>query len=169
MIDFDLINEGVFTVHESIPDANNQDIVSQIKAAINKGKYQVKDFANNLDENDNWRKLFNALKKRVKYKSDFSKYKGQPDNIEDTKLPSALLRDGVGDCKSFTTFMGSVAKNFKDPVYLRLIYYTKEDFDLGMAHIYPYIVQDGKKIFLDVVNGKYNQEEKYYKKEDFKV
>lgn len=170
MIDFNLINSSGPDVYlRTVNNANVDDIVSGLKYGIKLGKKQVEEFTQNLDENDTWEDVFKAVKKRIRYRSDFSQYVGKPVNIENGKLPSKLLRDGVGDCKSFTVLMASIAKNFIDPVYVRLVYYTKDDYKKRRGHIYPYIIQNGKKYFLDVVNGKYNREEGYYKKEDHKV
>jgi len=168
MIDVNLIPKNERYTYLKMDDVEVDDILSQIVAYCYHAKDQLRYFCDNLDYSDGYEGVFNFLKDNVRYRADSSKFYIR-ENVEVIKLPSRLISDAEGDCKSFTIFMSGVALNFDEDVYIRLVYYTKNLYELGMAHVYPFIKRGSKKYYLDVVNGKYNYQEPYYKKEDIKL
>jgi len=145
------------------------DILGAVKRGCMLAAIQLRPFCSALDSNDTYKDVFEFLKKEINYYPDFRNTFAWEDNEEVVKLPSALFRDRVGDCKSFTAFMAGVALNFENEVFIRLVYYDKVLFKIGSGHIYPFIKQKGKTYYLDAVNGKYNKQEKFFKKKDIKL
>lgn len=100
------------------------------------------------------RNIFNFLKQRIRYKEDGFHQK--------VKLPSALLRERVADCKSYSVFTYAILTNLGIPCKYVLTSYNS---DPTPSHIY---VCTDSGIIIDAVYGKFNAEKKpthkFYKK-----
>jgi hypothetical protein len=102
-------------------------------------------------DTDTCRKIFDFLCKKVKYDKD-----GFTQKI---KYPSALLREGRGDCKSYSLFTAAILKNLNIPFRWTYASYTPGIKTPG--HVY--ITTDSGCI-VDCVWGKFNSEKKPYNK-----
>lgn len=100
------------------------------------------------------RNIFNFLKQRIRYKEDGFHQK--------VKLPSALIRERVADCKSYSVFTYAILTNLGIPCKYVLTSYNS---DPTPSHIY---VCTDSGIIIDAVYGKFNSEKKpthkFYKK-----
>ena len=100
------------------------------------------------------RNIFNFLKQRIRYKEDGFHQK--------VKLPSALIRERVADCKSYSVFTYAILTNLGIPCKYVLTSYNS---DPTPSHIY---VCTDSGIIIDAVYGKFNAEKKpthkFYKK-----
>ena len=98
--------------------------------------------------------IYNFLKYKIRYKEDGFHQK--------VKLPSALLREKVGDCKSYSVFTYAILTNLGIPCKYVLTSYNNEPTP---SHIY---VQTDSGIIIDAVWNKFNSEKKpnykFYKK-----
>jgi hypothetical protein len=104
--------------------------------------------------------IFNFLKTQIRYEADGSHQK--------IKLPSALLREKVGDCKSYSLFTGAILSNLGIPWKYVLVSYRP---DPTPTHIY--VVTDSG-IIIDAVWGIFNSEKKathkyYHKPIDMRI
>jgi len=99
-------------------------------------------------ENDNATalKIFNFLKNQINYQAD-----GEHQKI---KLPTALLRERVGDCKSYSLFTMGILTNLGIPAEYVLTSYNS---DPTPTHIY---VKTKSGIIIDAVWGTFNSEKK---------
>lgn len=100
--------------------------------------------------------IYNFLKYKIRYKEDGFHQK--------VKLPSALLREKVGDCKSYSVFTYAILTNLGIPCKYVLTSYNN---DPTPSHIY---VCTDSGIIIDAVWNKFNSEKKpnykFYKKVD---
>ncbi len=98
--------------------------------------------------------IYNFLKYKIRYKEDGFHQK--------VKLPSALIREKVGDCKSYSVFTYAILSNLGIPCKYVLTSYNN---DPTPSHIY---VQTDSGIIIDAVWNKFNSEKKpnykFYKK-----
>lgn len=126
--------------------ANTPKAIEQCKSIAQKFK--------GVTELDTCRNIFNFLKNDIRYQADGVHQK--------VKLPSALLREKVGDCKSYSLFTGAILTNLGIPWKYVLVSYRQ---DPTPTHIY--VVTDSG-IIIDAVWGKFNSEKtpthKYYHK-----
>ncbi len=77
------------------------------------------------------------------------KYKEDPEGKQWIKSPSQLWSDRVGDCKSFSIFIGSVLKNLGIPFVYRFVSFTAKG---DVTHVYVVAFdEDGNEIILDAV------------------
>lgn len=113
--------------------------------AIEQTKEYAKKFKGNTDM-DTCRNVFNFLRYRVTYKADGWHQK--------VKLPSALLRTRIGDCKSYSVFTYAILTNLGIPCKYVL---TSYNADPTPSHIY---VVTNSGIIIDAVWGKFNSEKK---------
>lgn len=90
-----------------------------------------------------FKKLFAFACRNVEYKRD------EPGH-EKVTTPERLLRDGVGDCKKFTTLIGAALVNAGYKPLLKIVSYNNKTW----AHIYIIVPVKGdrKYIVLDPVN-----------------
>jgi len=95
---------------------------------------------------DTCKNIYNFLKTNIRYLAD--------GNHQKVKLPSALLREKVGDCKSFSLFTAAILQNLNIPWHYVLSSYTN---DPTPQHIY--VVCDSG-IIIDAVWIAFNQEKK---------
>jgi hypothetical protein len=91
-------------------------------------------------------KIFNFLKNQINYQAD-----GEHQKI---KLPNALLRERVGDCKSYSLLTMGILTNLGIPAEYVL---TSYNADPTPTHIY---VKTKSGIIIDAVWGTFNSEKK---------
>ena len=134
----------------SSANGNNMQLQRAIEAAVPAAVEQTKGIARQF-KGDTPRQtafnIFNYLKTRIKYKAD--------DAHQKIKLPSALLRTRVGDCKSYALFTAAVLQNLKIPY--RFTYASYNPMNKEPEHVY--ITTDSGYI-IDAVWGKFNSEKK---------
>jgi len=135
-------------------NATNGELQSAIEAAIPAAIVQTKQIAKQFKgrtELESCKKIFDFLRTKIRYKVD-----GENQKI---KLPSALLRTRVGDCKSYAVFTAAILSNLKIPYYLTYSSYTRGVTEPG--HIY---VTTKSGCIIDAVFGKFNAEKKPFHK-----
>lgn len=137
--------------------ATNMQLQRAIEAAVPSAVKQMKGMASRfqgVSEIDTCRKIFDYLKNNIHYKVDGDNQK--------IKLPSALIREGEGDCKSYALFTAAVLSNLKIPY--KFVYASYNPNDRTPEHIY---VCTNSGTIIDAVWGKFNSEKKpcfkYYK------
>lgn len=91
--------------------------------------------------------IFNYLKTKINYKAD--------GNHQKVKLPSALLRTRVGDCKSYALFTAAILQNLKIPY--RFTYASYDPNNKEPEHIY---VTTDSGYIIDAVWGRFNSEKR---------
>ena len=144
-------------------DGDNYQLRQVIFANTPKAISQTKDIAKKFkgkSEYDTCKKIFDFLKNDITYKADTGHQK--------VKLPSALLREKVGDCKSYSLFTGAILSNLGIGWKYVLVSYRN---DPTPTHIY--VVTDSG-IIIDAVWGKFNSEKKpthkfYHKPIDMRI
>ena len=130
--------------------ATNKDLQRAIEAAVPAAVVQMKDQSNQfrgLSEKETAKKIFDFLKTQVHYKVDGDNQK--------IKLPSALLREREGDCKSYALFTAAVLSNIKIPY--KFVYASYNPYDRTPEHIY---VVTNNGTIIDAVWGTFNSEKK---------
>ena len=141
-------------------DADNSDLRAAIMAAVPEAVEQTKQLASyfkTTSDRETAKKIFDYLKKNVKYKAD--------DYRQVIQLPSAIMQPGcVTDCKSLSLFTAAILQNLGIPWHFVLASYTDSPIP---GHIY---VQTDSGVIIDVVWGKFNSEKKpkYRYKMDYK-
>jgi len=135
-------------------NASNEQLQSCLEKALPGAVAQTKNIApqfKGATDSDTCRKIFDFLLKKVKYDKD-----GFTQKI---KYPSALLREGRGDCKSYSLFIAAILKNLNIPFRWTYASYTPGVKTPG--HVY--ITTDSGCI-IDCVWGKFNSEKEPYNK-----
>ena len=135
-------------------NASNEQLQSCLEKALPGAVAQTKNIApqfKGATDSDTCRKIFDFLLKKVKYDKD-----GFTQKI---KYPSALLREGRGDCKSYSLFIAAILKNLNIPFRWTYASYTPGVKTPG--HVY--ITTDSGCI-IDCVWGKFNSEKQPYNK-----
>ena len=128
--------------------ADNVDIRKLLENLVPKAKSQMVDFSNQFkgkNDSDTCRKIFDFLR-TLQYKADKSE--------QIIKLPSALLRKKVGDCKSFSLLTAAILENLNIPYTFVYASYNSNPIP---HHVYV-VTQAG--CIIDAVYGKFNQEKK---------
>lgn len=92
------------------------------------------------------------------------KYEVDPDGIQDIKIPPALYKIGKGDCKSKTLFVNAVLRCIGVPYKIR---FTAYGMDTTVKHVYTIADLNGRKIIMDTVYDKFNQEALWGHKRDY--
>lgn len=140
-------------------DGDNYELRQVIFANTPKAIEQCKSIAQKfkgVTEIATCQNIFNFLKNDIRYVADGGHQK--------VKLPSALLREKVGDCKSFSLFTGAILSNLGIGWKYVLVSYRE---DPTPTHIY--VVTDSG-IIIDAVYGTFNKEKqpihKFYHKPD---
>lgn len=143
-------------------DGDNKQLRDAIFKATPKAVEQCRTIAAKFkgkDDLQTCQNIWNFLKNEVTYVVD-----GEHQKI---KLPSALLRERVGDCKSYSLFTAGILGNLGIPFKYALTSYTS---DPTPAHIY---VKTDSGIIIDAVWTAFNQEKKpshiYYQKPNMKI
>lgn len=150
--------EGIDAVYKT--KADNKDIRDLLEKLVPKAKGQMvefsKRFKGNTDE-QTCRNIFNYLMNHFTYIAD-----GEEQII---KLPSALLKKKIGDCKSYSLFTASILENLGIPY---TITYTSYNSNPIPQHVY---IVTQKGCIIDAVYGKFNQEKTpiYKYKKDMNV
>ena len=137
--------EGIDSVYKS--KADNKDIRDLLEKLVPKAKGQMAEFSKRFkgaSDEQTCRNIFNYLMNHFTYLAD-----GEEQII---KLPSALLKKKIGDCKSYSLFTASVLENLGIPY---TIVYTSYNANPIPQHVYI-ITQKG--CIIDAVYGKFNQE-----------
>jgi hypothetical protein len=140
--------------------ADNKDIRDLLEKLVPEASAQMKNYAKQFagkDEKETAKKIFDFLKNDLQYVAD-----GEQQVI---KLPSALMRKKVGDCKSFSLLTASILENLNIPYTFVYASYNSNPIP---AHVY---VQTKSGIIIDAVYGIFNKEKKanYKYKSNMKV
>lgn len=157
------------TVREAnklIPSATNRrkvihqngttaDIMDVIMYADQYSKADTEKFAASFGPD--YEKLWDFVKNNIRYVADGDE--------QDVKAPRQLWADRVGDCKSFSLFIGSVLKNWNIPFVYRFAAY---DGSRKPTHVYVVIKERGREIIMDAVYTAYDKEAPYTYKTDKK-
>ena len=131
-------------------NGTNQQLQRAIEAAVPAAVQQTKTIARQfkgLTDRQTALNIFNYLKTKINYKAD--------GNHQKVKLPSALLRTRVGDCKSYALFTAAILTNLKIPY--RFTYASYDPNNKGPEHIY---VTTDSGFIIDAVYGKFNSEKR---------
>lgn len=127
-------------------------LLSQDNVAASQTKYIAATFYSDNDIKSTCKKIYNYVKQNVKYTED----KGQ----QDVRLPSRLIHDAQGDCKSMSLFCAGVLKNLGIPYSYRFVSQNKND---DFHHVFIVVKDEaGENIYLDCVEDYFN---KYYRYE----
>ena len=139
--------EGIDSVYKS--KADNKDIRDLLVKLVPKAKAQMVTFAQNFkgkNPQETCKKIFDYIKSNFSYVADGGE--------QIIKLPSALLRKRVGDCKSFSLFTASILENLKIPYKFVYASYSSNPIP---QHVYV-VTENG--CIIDVVYGIFNEEKK---------
>lgn len=142
----DAFNSDIIsTIHKNLPEASKQ--VASIAAKF-KGRNRLATAQN----------IWNFLKSQIQYKKD-------PQGSQLVRLPNRFLKDGTGDCKSYSLFTGAILSALKIPFSFRYTSYVPGS--TIPTHIYV-ITQDekGKQIIIDGVYNRFNAEKQFAFKKD---
>ena len=138
--------EGIDVVYKS--KADNKDIRNLLEKLVPKAKAQMIEFSKQFkgrNDKETCKKIFNFLK-TLTFVAD-----GEEQVI---KLPSALLKKRIGDCKSFSLLTASILENLKIPYTFVYASYNSNPIP---QHVY--VTTQGGCI-IDAVYGKFNEEKK---------
>jgi hypothetical protein len=139
--------EGIDAVYKS--KADNKDIRDLLVKLVPKAKAQMGTFAQKFkgrNQQETCKRIFDYIKSNFTYVADGGE--------QIIKLPSALLRKKVGDCKSYSLFTASILENLKIPYKF---VYTSYSANPIPQHVYV-VTENG--CIIDVVYGIFNQEKK---------
>lgn len=139
--------EGIDAVYKS--KADNKDIRDLLVKLVPKAKAQMGTFAQKFKgrtQQETCKNIFDYIKSNFTYVADGGE--------QIIKLPSALLRKKVGDCKSYSLFTASILENLKIPYKF---VYTSYSANPIPQHVYV-VTENG--CIIDVVYGIFNQEKK---------
>jgi hypothetical protein len=139
--------QGIDVVYKG--KADNKDIRDLLEKLVPKATEQMKEYAQKFkgaNELETSKKIFNFLKNDIGYIAD-----GEEQII---KLPSALLKKKVADCKSYSLFTAAVLENLGIPY---VITYTSYNDNPIPHHVYI-VTKNG--IIIDAVYGIFNKEKK---------
>ncbi len=145
--------EGIDATYKAGGD--NKDIRDLLEKLVPKAAKQMKDFAckfKGKTQEQTCKNIFDYIKSNFSYVAD------QDEQI--IKLPSALLKYKVGDCKSYSLFTAAILENLG--ISYKFVY-TSYNSNPVPHHVY---VTTKAGCIIDVVYGKFNQEkEPIYKYE----
>lgn len=131
-------------------NGTNQQLQRAIEAAVPAAVQQTKTIARQFKgttDRQTALNIFNYLKTKINYKAD--------GNHQKVKLPSALLRTRVGDCKSYALFTAAILTNLKIPY--RFTYASYDPNNKEPEHIY---ITTDSGFIIDAVYGKFNSEKR---------
>ena len=136
---------------------DNQDIRDLLESLVPRAAEQMRRAAPSFkgrNDEETCKKIFDYIKQNFSYVVD-----GKEQVI---KLPSALLKKRVGDCKSFSLFTAAILENLKIPYSF---VYASYNSDPTPGHVY---VTTDAGCIIDAVYGTFNSEKpstfKYKKK-----
>jgi len=139
--------QGIDVTYRS--QADNKDIRDLLVKLVPKAKAQMVEFSKGFRGRTNketCKKIFDYIKNNFTYVADGGE--------QVIKLPSALLKKRVGDCKSYSLFTASILENLKIPYKF---VYTSYNNNPIPAHVYV-VTEDG--CIIDAVYGIFNAEKK---------
>ena len=139
--------QGIDVTYKS--QADNKDIRDLLVKLVPKAKSQMVEFSKGFKGRTNketCKKIFDYIKNNFTYVADGGE--------QIIKLPSALLKKRVGDCKSYSLFTASILENLKIPYKF---VYTSYNNNPIPAHVYV-VTEDG--CIIDAVYGIFNAEKK---------
>ena len=139
--------QGIDVTYKS--QADNKDIRDLLVKLVPKAKAQMVEFSKGFKGRTNketCKKIFDYIKSNFTYVADGGE--------QIIKLPSALLKKRVGDCKSYSLFTASILENLKIPYKF---VYTSYNSNPIPQHVYV-ITEDG--CIIDAVYGIFNAEKK---------
>ena len=139
---------------------SNDNIITTIHNALPSAIKQVKNIARTFqgdNDEETAKNIWKFLKSNIKYKADTLE-------SQDIKLPSRFLKDGVGDCKSYSLFTAAILSSLNIPFCFR---YTSYDItDSTPGHVYVVANNRTTPIIIDGVWKEFGTEKKYYYKKD---
>ena len=136
---------GIDVTYKS--QADNKDIRDLLFSLVPQARAQMKSMAKSFrgrNEEETCRNIFDYIKGNFGYVAD-----GKEQVI---KLPSALLKYKVGDCKSYALFTAGILENLKIPYKFVFTSYNSNPIP---GHVY--VTTEGGCI-IDAVYGKFNRE-----------
>jgi hypothetical protein len=139
--------QGIDNVYKT--KADNKDIRDLLEKLVPEATKQMRTFSQSFrgaTQEQTCRNIFNYIKANFRYVAD------QEEQI--IKLPSALLRKKVGDCKSYSLFTAGILSNLGIPYHF--VYASYNDNPIP-HHVY---VETDSGCKIDVVYGIFNQEKK---------
>ena len=139
--------QGIDVVYKS--QADNKDIRDLLVNLVPQAKAQMKEFSKTFrgrNSKETCKKIFDYIKSNFTYVADGGE--------QIIKLPSALLKKRVGDCKSYSLFTASILENLKIPYKF---VYTSYNSNPIPQHVYV-VTEDG--CIIDAVYGIFNKEKK---------
>jgi hypothetical protein len=139
--------QGIDVVYKS--QADNKDIRDLLVNLVPQAKAQMVEFSKSFrgrNSKETCKKIFDYIKSNFTYVADGGE--------QIIKLPSALLKKKVGDCKSYSLFTASILENLKIPYKF---VYTSYNSNPIPQHVYV-ITEDG--CIIDAVYGIFNKEKK---------
>lgn len=139
--------EGIDVTYKA--KADNKDIRDLLVQLVPKAKAQMVEFSKQFrgrTEKETCKKIFDYIKNNFTYVADGSE--------QVIKLPSALIKKRVGDCKSYSLFTASILENLKIPYKF---VYTSYNNNPIPGHVY---VTTENGCIIDAVYGIFNAEKK---------
>ena len=127
--------------------ADNKDIRDLLFSLVPQARAQMAKMAKSFrgrNEEETCKKIFDYIVANFSYVADRKE--------QVIKLPSALLKYKVGDCKSYALFTAAILENLKIPYKFVFTSYNSNPIP---GHVY--VTTDGGCI-IDAVYGKFNQE-----------
>lgn len=151
---------GKKDVHAGLGVGTNSQLVRNILADFPKAVEQTRKLAPKFQGKDlesTASNVWNFLKTQIRYKEDSGLF-------QTMRLPSALIRTGQGDCKSFSLFAAGIMANLGYPVALRFTGYGGATYP---GHVYILAGPASNRVIIDAVWHKFNQEKQpwTYKKD----
>ena len=138
-------------------DGWNSDIITVIHSNVPAAAKQMREVAKHFKastELDTCRKIWDFLKKEIKYVKD-------PDGYQNIKLPGRFVATGTGDCKSYSLFTAAILENLGIPYSFR---YTSYGMNPTPQHVY---IVTANGTIIDGVWNKFNSEKTYTSKKDY--
>jgi hypothetical protein len=142
------VYQGIDVTYKSeAQKADNKDIRDLLFSLVPQARAQMAKMAKSFrgrNEEETCRKIFDYIVANFSYVADRKE--------QVIKLPSALLKYKVGDCKSYALFTAAILENLKIPYKFVFTSYNSNPIP---GHVY--VTTDGGCI-IDAVYGKFNQE-----------
>ena len=142
------VYQGIDVTYKSeAQKADNKDIRDLLFSLVPQARAQMAKMAKSFrgrNEEETCKKIFDYIVANFSYVADRKE--------QVIKLPSALLKYKVGDCKSYALFTAAILENLKIPYKFVFTSYNSNPIP---GHVY--VTTDGGCI-IDAVYGKFNQE-----------
>lgn len=145
-------------------NATTADIQKVVEFALQEAAPYTKKFASELYQLKQGN-IFECAKAVWHLLHDDLRYR--PDGFrQNIKSPAQLIKDGTGDCKSYSVFISSVLQNLSVPHVIRYAAYDKGDVTHVYIVAYP---GTSNQIIIDAVHTRFNEEVAYTYKQDKQV